>query len=77
MDFVDTSLGQVVSALKTKGIYDDTLIIVASKHGQAPVDPKLYGKADPTLFNPAIVRARRFHHHRRYRSRLPHKPRRH
>ena len=55
MDFVDTSLGQVVSALKTKGLYDDTLIIVASKHGQAPIDPKLYGKVDPALLNPAIV----------------------
>jgi len=55
MDFVDTSLGQVVSALKTKGIYDDTLIIVASKHGQCPIDPKLYGKVDPALLTPAIV----------------------
>jgi arylsulfatase A-like enzyme len=51
MDFVDTSLGQVVSALKTKGIYDGTLIIVASKHGQALIDPKLYGKVDPALLN--------------------------
>ena len=55
IDFVDTSLGQVVSALKAKGIYDDTLIIVASKHGQAPIDPKLYGKVDPAILNPVIV----------------------
>jgi Type I phosphodiesterase / nucleotide pyrophosphatase len=47
MDFVDTSLGAVVSKLKKKGILDETLIVVASKHGQAPIDPKLYQKLDP------------------------------
>lgn len=53
IDFVDTSLGQVLSALKAKNIFDDTLIVVASKHGQAPIDPKLYGKVDPALLAPA------------------------
>ncbi|KAH7416639.1 type I phosphodiesterase/nucleotide pyrophosphatase [Cadophora sp. MPI-SDFR-AT-0126] len=50
-DFVDASLGQVVAALKAKSILEDTLIIVASKHGQAPIDPTLYGKVDPALLN--------------------------
>ncbi|KAF8858205.1 type I phosphodiesterase/nucleotide pyrophosphatase [Acephala macrosclerotiorum] len=54
LDFVDTSLGKVVTALKAKGIYDDTLIIVASKHGQAPIDPTKYGKVDPSLLAPAM-----------------------
>lgn len=53
IDFVDDSLGQVVSALKAKNIYDDTLIIVASKHGQAPINPALYRKIDPALIAPA------------------------
>ncbi|KAH0542755.1 hypothetical protein FGG08_002894 [Glutinoglossum americanum] len=47
IDFVDSSLGKVVAALKAKNIYDDTLIIIASKHGQAPIDPTKYGKIPP------------------------------
>lgn len=47
MDFVDASLGQIVSKLKAKGIYDKTLIIVASKHGQSPIDPTKFRKIDP------------------------------
>lgn len=50
LDFVDASLGKVVAALKTKGIYDDTLITVALKHGQAAIDPKLYGKVNQHVF---------------------------
>lgn len=53
LDFVDNSLGQVVSALKAKNIYKETLIIVASKHGQAPKNPALYRKIDPALIVPA------------------------
>lgn len=48
-DFVDSSLGKVVAALKSKDIYKDTLIVVASKHGQAPIDPKLFREIDPKL----------------------------
>ena len=46
-DFVDQSLGSIVQALKDKKIYEDTLIIIASKHGQSPIDPTKYGKIDP------------------------------
>lgn len=53
IDFVDGALGQVVAALKAKNILDDTLIVVASKHGQAPINPALYGKVDPALLAPA------------------------
>lgn len=49
LDFVDSSLGKVVEALKDKRIYEETLIIVASKHGQAPINPKLFRKIDPAL----------------------------
>ncbi|MGA3081049.1 MAG: alkaline phosphatase family protein [Terracidiphilus sp.] len=38
LDFVDSSLGKMVSALKNAGIYDETLIIVGAKHGQSPID---------------------------------------
>jgi len=39
---VDTSIGDIVDALKDKGIYDDTLIIIAAKHGGSPIDPTRY-----------------------------------
>ena len=52
-DFVDASVGKVVDALKAQQIYDETLIIVASKHGQAPINPALYRKIDPALIVPA------------------------
>ena len=48
--FVDDSIGKVVSALKAKGIFDDTLIMIASKHGQAPIDPTKYGKISQNIF---------------------------
>jgi Type I phosphodiesterase / nucleotide pyrophosphatase len=38
LDFVDASLGRMVRALQEQGIYDHTLIIVAAKHGQSPID---------------------------------------
>ena len=53
LDFVDASFKSIVAALKSKGIYDETLIIVASKHGQAPIDPKLLQKVNPDLIVPA------------------------
>jgi hypothetical protein len=39
---VDTSIGDLVNALKDKGLYDDTLIIVTAKHGGSPIDPSRY-----------------------------------
>lgn len=47
LDFVDASIGQVVSKLKAKSLLDDTLIIIASKHGQNPIDKRLLKKIDP------------------------------
>ena len=44
---MDASLGAVVNKLKSKGLYDDTLIIVASKHGNAPINPALFGEVNP------------------------------
>lgn len=47
IDFVDASLGAIVNKLKSKGLYNDTLIIVASKHGNAPINPALFGEVNP------------------------------
>lgn len=49
IDFVDASFGKIVAALKAKNIYEDTLIIVASKHGQAPINPALFREVNPDL----------------------------
>jgi hypothetical protein len=42
IEFVDASIAQMVKALKSQGIYDSTLIVITAKHGQSPIDPKLY-----------------------------------
>lgn len=49
VDFVDASIGAVVNKLKAKGLHESTLIIVASKHGQAPIQRSLFGEVDPSL----------------------------
>ena len=38
LDFVDQSLGLLVSTLDGRGLIDDTAIIVSAKHGQSPMD---------------------------------------
>lgn len=48
-DFVDNSIGQIVGKLSSKGLLNDTLIIVASKHGQAPINASLLHEIDPDL----------------------------
>jgi hypothetical protein len=39
LNFVDTSLGSMIKALKSARIYDSTLFIVSAKHGQSPINP--------------------------------------
>src|SRR5690349_6912997 len=39
LDFVDESLGRFVRELKKEGLFESTLIVVAAKHGQSPIDP--------------------------------------
>jgi arylsulfatase A-like enzyme len=42
IEYVDTSIGELVNALKHAGHYDDTLIIITAKHGMSPIDPNLF-----------------------------------
>lgn len=42
IEYVDTCIGYIVAALKTAGIYNDTLVIVTAKHGESPIDPTRY-----------------------------------
>jgi hypothetical protein len=39
IEFVDTAIGEFVSELKGRGLYESTLIIITAKHGQSPIDP--------------------------------------
>jgi hypothetical protein len=38
LDFVDRSLGSMVSALSSRGLLADTAIIISAKHGQSPMN---------------------------------------
>jgi hypothetical protein len=42
IEYVDTAIGEIVNALKTAGIYNNTLLIITAKHGDSPIDPTLY-----------------------------------
>jgi Type I phosphodiesterase / nucleotide pyrophosphatase len=42
IEYVDTAIGNIVSALKTAGIYENTLLIITAKHGESPIDPTRY-----------------------------------
>ena len=42
IEFVDASVGKMVTALKKQGLYDSTLIIITAKHGQSPIDPNRF-----------------------------------
>jgi arylsulfatase A-like enzyme len=39
---VDTSIGDIVNALKDAGLYESTLLIITAKHGAGPIDPTRY-----------------------------------
>jgi hypothetical protein len=54
MEHTDQSVGKIVAALKNKGLLDSTLIIVSSKHGQAPMDPSKVRIVDDSLI-PSMI----------------------
>jgi hypothetical protein len=60
IEFADASIGDMVSALKRNGIYQDTLIIITAKHGQSPIDSARYlgisnSTNDPITTSPATI----------------------
>jgi arylsulfatase A-like enzyme len=42
IEFVDTSIGEMVNDLKETGRLESTLIVVTAKHGQGPIDPNRF-----------------------------------
>ena len=39
LEATDSALANMIAALKTQNLYDSTVIIVTSKHGQSPINP--------------------------------------
>jgi hypothetical protein len=42
IQFIDASIGEMVTALKNTGNFENTLIVITAKHGQAPIDPNRF-----------------------------------
>jgi hypothetical protein len=40
--FVDDSIASWVAELKSKGLFESTMIVITAKHGQSPIDPSRY-----------------------------------
>jgi len=60
IEFADASIGNMVAALKSNGIYDSTLVVISAKHGQSPVDSSRYlgisnSANDPITISPATI----------------------
>jgi hypothetical protein len=51
IEFVDASIGQMVSELKTQNLFESTLIIITAKHGQSPVDPQRFQELGKGISN--------------------------
>jgi hypothetical protein len=54
LEHTDQSIGKIVSALRTRGLLDSTLIIISAKHGQSPMDPSKVKIVDDRLI-PSLV----------------------
>jgi len=46
LDFVDTQIGAMISALQVVGLEDKTLVIISAKHGQSPINLALRAAFD-------------------------------
>jgi hypothetical protein len=58
--FADAAIGNMVSALKARGLYNSTLIVISAKHGQSPIDSARYlgisnKPNDPITTSPATI----------------------
>lgn len=58
IQFVDASIGKMISALRSSGVYDSTLLVITAKHGQSPVDSSRYTgitSNGPVTTSPATI----------------------
>lgn len=42
IQFVDASIGEMITELKNRDLYESTLVIISAKHGQSPIDPQRF-----------------------------------
>jgi len=42
VQFVDDSIGEMITHLRNRGLLSSTLIVITAKHGQSPIDPNIY-----------------------------------
>jgi len=49
LQYVDTSIGRMVDALKSAGLYDSTAVVVSAKHGNSPMDVRRRRLVDEDL----------------------------
>jgi hypothetical protein len=54
LDFVDQSLGQMVAALGSRGLLNNTAIIVSAKHGQSPMNFAALNRIDDSKIIAAL-----------------------
>jgi Type I phosphodiesterase / nucleotide pyrophosphatase len=54
IQFIDSSIGMMVSELAKEGLSESTLVIITAKHGQSPVDSSRY-KANGSPHDPATI----------------------
>ena len=50
----DASIGKMLAELSAKGIEKETMVILAAKHGQSPIDPALWQITDEKIIPDAI-----------------------
>ena len=55
--YVDDSIGEMVTKIKDRGLYESTLIIITAKHGQSPIDPSRWNPILNTGSSPATLLA--------------------
>jgi hypothetical protein len=60
IEFADAAIGKMVAALKRRGLYSTTLIVISAKHGQSPIDSARYlgistTSGDPITTSPATI----------------------
>jgi len=60
IEFADAAIGDMVAALKARGLYNSTLIVISAKHGQSPIDSARYlgisnSPNDPITTSPADI----------------------
>lgn len=55
MDYVDQAIGRMLTKLDANGLTDSTLVIMAAKHGNSPVDRTTFTPIDPDATFPPLI----------------------